>query len=98
MVSPYLTLWCFFLPFSHIFCVSHSQRQDFDLPAGLIWCEKAAHTSLQHLWFLALSHSLACSVVSALPSLASWVFWLFFKIPLSLFCILAWHGLLHFFS
>lgn len=39
----------FFLPFSHIFYVSHSQRQDFDLPAGLIWCEKAAHTSLQHL-------------------------------------------------
>lgn len=55
MAVPYMNTEMFFLPLSHMFSISRPQRQDFDLSAGLIWSEKAAHTFLQHFWFLALS-------------------------------------------
>lgn len=45
MVVPYLNTEMFFLPLSHMFSTSHPQRQVFDLSAGLICPEKAAHTS-----------------------------------------------------
>ena len=85
MVVPYLNTEVFFPPLSHMFSISHPQRQDFDLSAGLIWSEKAAHTFLQHFWFLALS--LACSVVSVLPLLVSY----FLLRSLPLVSILAWY-------
>lgn len=72
MVVPYLNTDMFFLPLSQMFSTSHPQRQDFDLAAGLMWSEKAAHTFLQHFWFLALF--LACSVVSVFPLLVSYFF------------------------
>lgn len=83
MAVPYLNTEVFFLPLSHMFSISHPQRQDFDLSVGLIWSEKAAHTCLQHFWCLALF--LSCIVVSVLPLLVSY----FFLRSLSLVSILA---------
>lgn len=88
MVVPYLNADMFFLPLSQMFSTSHPQRQDFDLSAGLMSSEKAAHTFLQHFWFLALS--LACSVVSVFPLLVSYFFLRSFSLASNLakYCIL----------